>query len=461
MYPVSAEFKSAVRGSHRALIRAEVWSGDRKVLDLQPIAGQVEVDGRRAVRRTCSLTVQASRPTTATLRESAFYSDLGTDYATYTALAAAFPAYGPMALTGDTITVQVDDPIVPGTAFDALAPFGNELRLWRGLTVTRRLPLTYGTLTGIYSALATAYATYGTLGQAYTIAQVDEYVPLGVFLITDVDVVDGEQGIRVDVQGSDRSLRVARARWTRPYQIASGSNAATAVADLLASRYDDVITGFPSTSETVGQTVLGTETENDPWRDAVKIAQAAGFDLYFDGDGVARMDPAEDYETATPDEVYLENDEAMILSLTRRLSNERTYNGVIATAEGSDVGDTFRAEAWDDDPASPTYRFGPFGEAPLFFSSPLITSQEQAQAAAESRLSKIKGATEAVDWAQIVDPSLDVGDVIEVRNTGAKVSRLMVLDRLTIPLDPSQPMAAVARTVRSLAGVGDLADEGA
>lgn len=459
MYPVSAEFKAAVRGSHRALIRAEVWSGDRKVLDLQPIAGQVEVDARRSVRRTCSLTVQASRPTTANVRESAFYSDLADDYADYTALDDAAASYGALAFTGKVVTVQVDDPIVPGTAFDALAPFGNELRLWRGLTVTRRVPLSYGTLSGTYATLGAVYASYGTLAQAYNVEQVDEYVPLGVFLITDVDVVDGEQGIRVDVQGSDRSIRVARARWTSAYQIASGTNAATAVGDLLASRYDDVQTGFPTTAETVGQTVLGTETDNDPWRDAVRIAQAAGFDLYFDGDGVARMDPAEDYETATPDEVYLENAEAMILTLTRRLSNERTYNGVIATAEGSDVGDTYRAEAWDDDPASPTYRFGPFGEVPLFFTSPLITSQEQAQAAAQSRLAKIKGATEAVDWAQIVDPSLDVGDVIEVQNTGAKVSRLMVLDRLTIPLDPGQPMTAVARTVRFLAGVGGLDSE--
>lgn len=459
MYPVSAEFKAAIRGSHQALVKAEVWSGDRKILDLYPTAGSVDIDARRSVRRTCSISLQASRPVTAFTREAPTYSDLASDYADYSALDSEAASYGALALLGNIVETTIDDPLVPETAFDALAPYGNELRLYRGLTVTKREGLAYSTLSGTYSTLASTYATYGVLSQAYREVEVDEYVPLGVFLITDVNVSDGSAGIQIEVQGSDRSLRVARARWTSAYPIASSTNAASAIAELLASRYDDVETGFPSVTATLAQTVLGTESDNDPWRDAVKIANASGYDLYFDGDGIARLDPAEDYETATPDATYLENSEAMILTISRRLSNSQTYNGVIVTAEGSDIADTYRAEAWDDDPTSPTYRYGSFGQAPLFYSSSLITSQEQAQAAAETRLSKIKGATEGVEWTQIVDPSLDAGDVIEVQNTGTKVSRLMVIDRISIPLDPSQAMSATARTVRTLSTTTTLDEE--
>ena len=464
MYPTSAAFKEAVRTSHVAVIKAEVWDGTTKVLTLEPIDGQVEIDARRNVRRTCSVTVIAPDPTQELDRPGSTYGALAVEYATYADLAAAAPTYGALYGTvDDAVTVEVDAGIVPENAFSALAPYGNELRLWRGIRVEKEIVPNYADLAADYATyadLAAAYNTYGELEQGVTETTVDELVPLGVFLITDVDVTAGPQGAQVTVVGSDRSLRISRARWYEPYTVTTGTVTETAIQTLLEDRWDDVEVDFTTTGDTVNRAVFGLETDNDPWKDAQKLAQASGAELYFDGDGIARLIPVRDYDEATPDAVYLENDEAMVLSLTRRLTSERTYNGVIAQGEGSESSATFRGAAWDEDPDSPTYRYGKFGEVPMFYSSPLLRSDNMALKAAESILEKKKGVVETVDWTQIVDPSLDVGDVVQVVNADAKVDRLMVLDRLTIPLAAAGTMQAVARTIRSLAGSGfEVEDE--
>ncbi|MFZ4770640.1 MAG: DUF5047 domain-containing protein, partial [Ferruginibacter sp.] len=42
----------------------------------------------------------------------------------------------------------------------------------------------------------------------------EELVPLGVFILTTVDITDTAQGVKISVQGSDRSLRIMKAKFT-------------------------------------------------------------------------------------------------------------------------------------------------------------------------------------------------------------------------------------------------------
>ena len=415
MYPVTTDFKEQVRASHIATVRAEVWQADQRLLTLEAIDGSVEVDARRSVRRTCSLTVVVPEPTLELeqVPGTSTYNDLITLYGTYPVMAAEVATYAGLAPAGEYRTIVVESSVVPEDAYGFLTPYGNELRLWRGVILPD-----------------------GTT----------EEVPLGVFVILNVEVQEGREGTTIAVTGADRSLRISRARWTEPYAIRSIATE-TAIGDLLLDRWLDVETSFTSTGTLVSAT-LGTDTQSDPWHDALKLAQSAGYDLYFDGNGVAVLEPTRDYETATPDEVYLEDEDAMVLDLVRSLTAEETYNGVIATGEGTELTDVYRGEAWDEDPDSPTYRYGSFGQVPRFYSSPLIASTNQAQSAAESILARGKGLTEQIDWTQITDPSLDVGDVVVVVNANTKVNRTLILDRLTIPLDPVQPMSAVARAIR-------------
>lgn len=308
-----------------------------------------------------------------------------------------------------------------------------------------------------YTDLMTEFDTYGSLFQQQGTEPFTEEVPLGVFVMTEVNLEDSGQGAVMNIVGVDRSIRVQKALWIDPYQISASANLGTAISLVLSDRWSDVETDFQDTTRTVPGTVLGLQSGGsgkDPWADVLKLAQAGGFELFFDNEGVAVLTSVPDPSNQTPIEVYVEGDEAMLLGVNRRLSTDQTFNGVVVTGEGTNVRPPVRAVAFDEDPASPTYRYGAFGERPTFISSPVVSTASEASLVAVSELAKLKGAEENVDWSQITDPSLDAGDVIQVENTGTRLARVMVLDKVSVPLTVGGAMQATARTVRVLQGSG-------
>ncbi len=88
MYPSSAAFKAAVLTDHVVVSKAEVWASDQKLREIDIADGTVTVDSSSAVRRTCEVVLVTNRESTN---------------------------------------------LVPDNDFDLLTPFGNELRLFRGV----------------------------------------------------------------------------------------------------------------------------------------------------------------------------------------------------------------------------------------------------------------------------------------------------------------------------------------
>ncbi|MGH9251577.1 MAG: hypothetical protein ACRD0W_18955, partial [Acidimicrobiales bacterium] len=91
----------------------------------------------------------------------------------------------------------------------------------------------------------------------------------------------------------------------------------------------------------------------------------------------------------------------------------------------------------DLDPDSPTMYSGPFGKAPMFFTSPLITSNAMAQKAAATRLQNILGIEEGLRFSAIPHPALDLGDPIQVVRRELGINQIHVVDGLTMPLRAS------------------------
>ena len=369
MYSTTSAFKAAVVSDHTVVSKAEVWSTQQLLTTLDVGSGTVSIDNTSAVRRTCTVTLTTSRDTTN---------------------------------------------IVPDNDYDILSPFGNELKLYRGIQ----------------------YAS-GT----------KEYVPLGVFVITEVAISDTNEGVQVIISGEDRSIKVSRAKWTQPYQVTSGT-LETALTNLLKSRYPDVITNFPTTNVTINQVVLGAENENNPWKDAVELAELVGYDLYFDETGTAVLKAFPDLDGSVVVALYQEGGDTLITSLDRNISTKETYNGVIYTVEGSGVSTPVRVEVWDEDTTSPTYRYGQFGQVPTFVSTNIVSTSADAIKAASLLLNRYIGSQESITWTALVDPSLDVNDVIYIKTNGAKVNRLVIIDKLEMPLNPQDQLSAQARVVR-------------
>lgn len=369
MYPASAELKTAIRGNHVAIAKAEIWNQDQKLQTLDISEGSVTVSTTNSIRRTCSLKLLSDRTNNA---------------------------------------------IVPDSGFDALSPFGNELRVYRGVQFDD-----------------------GT----------QEYVPLGIFRIVDVDITDTNDGVSIEVEGEDRSIIVSRNKWTGPYQMLSGTLEASLTA-LLQNRYVDIKTNFPTTNVTIEKVILGTDKQDDPWKDAVYIAQLVGYDLFFDVDGVCTMKQFPILDEGVVVASYNESNATTATRVSRTISSRETYNGVIYVVEGSEVATPLRVEVWDEDTTSPTYRYGVFGSVPITVESNIVTTSNDAIKAATALLNTYIGAQESVELDSIVDPTLDVNDVIYIKAQGAKVDRLAIVDEISIPLEPQGSQSIQTRIVR-------------
>jgi hypothetical protein len=270
-----------------------------------------------------------------------------------------------------------------------------------------------------------------------------EYVPLGVF---STDNAEYSASVSGDVrwQGSDRSKKISRARFTDPYQITAGTSLATAVGNLLRSRWASTPINFNNVTETLAaQVVWEAGSDSDPWNCARQLMSDYGYDLNFDGLGTARAVAVTDPTTAAIVFDFGTGSTQMLLDATIQGSFESTYNGVIASGEGSNVTAPVRAEVWDTNPSSPTYYLGGFGKVPYFYSSPMLTTQAQCQTAAAKILSVVKGKTQSLAWPSIVNPALEPLDVVSMTFGG--ITKRAVIDQLTVPLRVSEPMTASAR----------------
>jgi len=275
-------------------------------------------------------------------------------------------------------------------------------------------------------------------------------IGLGRFIVDEATFAEGEAGTELSVTLSDLSARIQRARWTEPYQIAPGTGLVEALVGILVDRWPDVTLALDAnvvTNVVEAPVVFEAGDSSDPWADAQNLAQAHGYALYFDAEGVVRMIQPPDAASVTAAYFYRRDERAVVTSQSRVSPMGQTYNGVIVTGEGSTLPTPVRGEAWDNDPQSPTYADGPFGRTPYFYSSPLIVTAENAEDVAQSLLATVRGRVESLTWEQIPNPMLVPLDAVELEDdTGAL--HTYILDELTIPLSAAELQTAAARETR-------------
>lgn len=278
---------------------------------------------------------------------------------------------------------------------------------------------------------------------------VSEYCPLGVFLLDDVAVTDTASGAYVEIAGADLSRKVDRNAWDTTYTVQPGTNYSDAIAAMLQDRMPDIVLNFASTEQVTPQLQFGQSSSNSPWQDVQQMAQSIGYEVYFDARGVCVLRAVPDPDVVESQWEFEDTGHPVITSLVRRISDSNTYSKVIATGEGTGNDVPVQAIAIDDDPASPTYYLGAYGTVTYRFSSPLILTTDQAQAAADAMLRSVKGATEAVEIDVVPMPAVEPGDVVTVTRGRSRVEGRFLIDQVTTPLDPADTMHLTARRQRA------------
>ena len=321
--------------------------------------------------------------------------------------------------SGDLRIIDRDGSLTPVTARDLLAPSGTELRLFKGL----HLP-----------------------GQAEP-----EMVPLGTLRISSPKITRDSSGLYINLKCYDRARQLQRARFTQAWAVAAGTPISQAITDIVVSRCSYPINVTPTTATT---NALVFESLSDPWDAINQLASAAGYEAYFDLLGTFTARPTPNYEAQTPVWTYEPGELSLLLANQREMDDERSYSGVIVTAEVPDAA-PIRVEVWDLDPNSPTYydpahpELSRFGAVPYGFSSPIIRTEQQATLAGQTILTRVSGLLEQVEVVTAGHFGHDVGDVIAVRDPGTRLGGTHVIESITQPLR-SGPMTLKMRSRRAV-----------
>lgn len=264
---------------------------------------------------------------------------------------------------------------------------------------------------------------------------ITEYEPIGVFVTNSYNITELEDTFKVSLSGYDLSNKISRNKWSTPYKIAAGTNYTDALRNLLIDRTTGFTLVFNGVAVPDVTPDLFYGANEDPWECAMKLAEASGTELYFDATGIATTALVPNPMTVLPRlSLTASPDAVRIGPLSRGGDLSDTYNGVICRASAPWLLFPIEGSAWDDDPFSPTYRYGPFGQKPTIIDDATVTTVAMCNAMALTELRKIVGKAEQIDFSTLVDPRIEGGDVVVLYDPIDRTSSVHVIQTYSIPL---------------------------
>lgn len=325
-----------------------------------------------------------------------------------------------------SLNCRVVDPtgeITPRNAGEILTPYGTELRAYRGIK-----------------------------WQDKSGEWVEEVCPLGVFRLSRSSIqyrADGQSDI--SLESYDHSRTIQRDKFIQPYVIAASTNLLTAIKEIIkrtfpGAEYDAITTSMKTTAP------LLLDTGADPWEAVSILARSMGCEIYFDVEGRVVIAPPPDIlAQPAPAFSYYEGNDGSLIDLGREFSDDQGFNGVVVTGESpGDEKPPARGEAWDENANSPTYRYGDYGEVPMFITDNTAKTDEECTRIAKSQLALMLGAPARLSISGVVNPSYEAGEVVRVTLARSGVDNLYGVDAFNVPLAGSATQRLSLREKRTL-----------
>jgi hypothetical protein len=285
-------------------------------------------------------------------------------------------------------------------------------------------------------------------------------VPLGYFRVRALDHQRQPYG-PVTVDAEDRTAQLIQTRIIYPYQIPVGTTHR--------QLFETLINGSDTGSGTYGM-YIGTAMQID-WDNAgydpdeailntgavvddsvydflAKLVDSRGCVITFNTTGeLAIVDRNPDI-AAPADFVIREGRTGTLVQASRKISRDGVFN--IVRAVGSDPAQvTGYRLAYNTDPTSPIRWDGPFGPAVRYYASPLLTTSEEADAAAETILSRATGLPTELSLWTIPDPAIRPLDVVQAIIADQPPIN-HVVEEVTVPLAGDSPLELRTRTLNTV-----------
>jgi hypothetical protein len=274
-------------------------------------------------------------------------------------------------------------------------------------------------------------------------AGVSEYVGLGYFRVDKVRQARTPNGA-IQISGTDRMSSVIDARAMQPRVFGAGASVAGVISDLVG----ELMPSIPAIYDySAGTDFLGSQHIFDDDRLAFiqDLLNSRAKIAYFDYAGRLQIKARPDPSTTPSVWDVNAGRNGVLVEMQREISRAEVYNAVVARGEAAGENPPVQGFAYDDAPTSPTRFGGPFGQVPKFYSSSFLTTNDQCTAAAASMLLTATGLPYNVSLGLVPNPALEASDVIAVTYDQRENTELHIIDRLTIPLDPSTAMTIDTR----------------
>jgi len=369
--------------------------------------------------------------------------------------------------TGSTAVVETS--INNGASWDAATVNRPVPRLKAGDTYTRSVlaRISFTRTLSTDPAPTMAYLELAVSTDSGTV----EYVPVGHGMIdkTTVKAVGGSSGggsstgsvgssaviskgggqtgggTSIKIHVTDMSRAIKRNVWQMPFVVPKGVNYGAAVKAMVLDRLPSQTEFAISTTTRVLSTALvyGMDQGGDPWQDIREVAQAIGYECFFDPRGVFVFRPVPDPRIGEPVFTFDENFNPIVAEASKEFSDEQTFNDVVVTGQSSSSQNPVSAEAFDNDPASRTYILGDYGRVTQRLTFSNITDQDQAQDAADAVLFNSLGAAETVTITCVPHPALEPGDIVKIKIGNIKVDGTYMINSMTTPISPAEAQQLV------------------
>lgn len=367
---LDAQYRDALTRSHNVYMRVDILDRAGNVLkaDLPFIDGSVRATLSSRVARALSLTVDRS--------------------------------WFPLASNGAIDSAGL------------LTPFGNRLRVRRGIT--------YGD-----GSVVSFPVFYGRIEQ-----------------------VQMARSGQVGVSASDLAADVVDAQFETPESSVTTNTITTEFRRLILEALPDATFG---TSDLTGVKIPAIAWQSDR-AGALDDMSATVAMLWYplaDGSFVQRLTPwtkpgQTPSITLTDGTNAAFGQQGMIADWTITVSRTSVYNSVVFTAERQDGSAPAYAIVRDSVATSPTYYLGNFGRKPLLVQNQTALSQAQCLVAAQNLLKQSKAITQVWDPVSITpDASLELGDLVRVNADGA--ADIQVITGFTLPLRETGDMSLSLR----------------
>lgn len=286
--------------------------------------------------------------------------------------------------------------------------------------------------------------------------------PQGIFSIQETDDAIGDGQVPVgpilNVTGYDRSSRIAANTFDDAFNLDANLTVYEAVTAILAAQAPWVTHTNIATSsfELAAQTY---QPGDDPWQGIQLCAAAAGQVAFFDVNGVLCIINNPSTSGAAPQIAIVDSKSSIASDITNQITNSPGYNGVTVTASNL-AGSAVSGAAYDTNPTSPTYCYGPYGfrSAPPVQSSIALTA-DQCSAMAATLLPQVLGLTISVLVDMLTVPFLDAFDLVQITNSKAYVAGIYIVEQLTVPMDctaiETATFVPIGTALNIIDGLGD------